>query len=173
MFWTLWKMRNELYFYHQVHKPEMAILRASKVVWTPPMPSNVKLNVDVAWRQQHIRRGLGYVLRDDHGILLLAVSKPGSFLSVSIGDALAIKAGLLRTVQAGYSNVTVESDNLEVIQMLQRKTTMADPYYILRTANVVAHVLARKALSYIEQVFWLLTSPWLVDMCKLNNVSDQ
>ncbi|KAJ4981078.1 hypothetical protein NE237_031915 [Protea cynaroides] len=185
MFWTLWKMQNDLYFNQQVHKLEVAILRASKVCWTPPRPGNVKLNANVAWRQHHVRHGLGYVVRDDHGTPLFAVSKLGSFLSVSIGEASMIKARLLQIIQAGFINVTVESDNLEVIQMLQRKTKVADPYladilkeivslvtgsnlcitfeYIPINVNVVAHVLARKAMSCVEQVLWPLTSHgWLM-----------
>ncbi|KAJ4968291.1 hypothetical protein NE237_014992 [Protea cynaroides] len=116
--WTLWKARNEFYFEHHHTSPKETIYRAEKAfreyqdwvqspstpmsssrttqssAWLPPPLGIIKINTDAALNLDDSGSGVGFIMRDDQGHILLAVSTPCSFLSLAIGEAMAIKAAL-------------------------------------------------------------------------------
>lgn len=114
---------------------------------------------------QRMRRGVGLsvVMRDCDGVVLRAAcGQLQQQLDASIVEAKACVLGLRLAVQAGYTHVTLESDCLKLIKMLQcstnegsylgvfvRETLLVarsfesvNFVYVHRDANEVAHKMA-------------------------------
>ncbi|KAJ4952256.1 hypothetical protein NE237_029088 [Protea cynaroides] len=90
------------------------------VHWCSPVSGFVKLNdSDATWPKDQQQHGMGYILRNDVGAPVLVVSEPSSFLSPAIGEAMALRSGVIQAISAGFSHIEVESDNAEIIQLLQ------------------------------------------------------
>ncbi|XP_043700410.1 uncharacterized protein LOC122651156 [Telopea speciosissima] len=113
------------------------------------------------------------------------VSNPLSFDDVVIGEALAIREGLLEAISEGTLSVMVESDSLQVISYLQDPLKPADLkvapiledirhivsyldvcsfVFISRAANSIADSLARRALSVSGRMVWPISDPWLAEV---------
>ncbi|KAJ4956935.1 hypothetical protein NE237_013718 [Protea cynaroides] len=144
MCWTLWKERNTFYFDHVDCLPNDIISRAerswkefhrvhplpgatqgmgmsspeSPPRWSPRLTSCVKLNVDVEAIEDPYAHGLGFILRDSVGVQLRAVSQKVSFPSVAVGEVMAIREGLREAITLGFTNILVEFDSLEVVNLI-------------------------------------------------------
>uniref|UniRef100_A0A803PKE1 RNase H type-1 domain-containing protein n=1 Tax=Cannabis sativa TaxID=3483 RepID=A0A803PKE1_CANSA len=136
--------------------------------WTPPQFPTIKINVDGAISTNERRFGIGLVARSADGIVLQAkkMSKMG-ILKPHVVEAIGIKEALSWIKANAWTNVVVESDCLRVIRDIQKSKHMASPYshiisecltlcldivgvsfnFVKRSANKVAHVLARSSLS--------------------------
>ncbi|KAL5779613.1 hypothetical protein ACOSQ2_010350 [Xanthoceras sorbifolium] len=137
--------------------------------WLAPSPGWFKINSDVAVDVRGRRLGFGVVIRDYMGKVLVSyTSLLLGLFSSDIGEALAILRGLRLAIDMGLSTVCVESDAASVVKQLSsRVTSCSDIGLILddilslvvnfadlsfssvrRSANIVAHGLAKFALSY-------------------------
>ncbi|KAL5780466.1 hypothetical protein ACOSQ2_011203 [Xanthoceras sorbifolium] len=137
--------------------------------WLAPSPGWVKINSDVAVDVRGRRLGFGVVIRDYTGKVLVSyTSLLLGLFSSDIGEALAILLGLRLAIDMGLSTVCVESDAASVVKQLSsRVTSCSDIGLILddilslvvnfadlsfssvrRSANIVAHGLAKFALSH-------------------------
>ncbi|KAL5756018.1 hypothetical protein ACOSQ2_020764 [Xanthoceras sorbifolium] len=137
--------------------------------WLAPSPGWVKINSDVAVDVRGRRLGFGVVIRDCTGKVLVSyMSLLLGLFSSDIGEALAILLGLRLAIDMGLSTVCVESDAASVVKQLSsRVTSCSDIGLILddilslvvnfadlsfssvrRSANIVAHGLAKFALSH-------------------------
>ncbi|KAL5783740.1 hypothetical protein ACOSP7_008769 [Xanthoceras sorbifolium] len=137
--------------------------------WLAPSPGWVKINSDVAVDVRGRRLGFGVVIRDCTGKVLVSyTSLLLGLFSSDIGEALAILLGLRLAIDMGLSTVCVESDAASVVKQLSsRVTSCSDIGLILddilslvvnfadlsflsvrRSANIVAHGLAKFALSH-------------------------
>ncbi|KAL5792899.1 hypothetical protein ACOSP7_001493 [Xanthoceras sorbifolium] len=137
--------------------------------WLAPSPGWVKINSDVAVDVRGRRLGFGVVIRDCSGKVLVSyTSLLLGLFSSDIGEALAILLGLRLAIDMGLSTVCVESDAASVVKQLSsRVTSCSDIGLILddilslvvnfadlsfssvrRSANIVAHGLAKFALSH-------------------------
>ncbi|KAM6577771.1 hypothetical protein CsatB_029608 [Cannabis sativa] len=136
--------------------------------WTPPQFPTIKINVDGAIFTNERRFGIGLVARTAGGIVLQAkkMSKMGLLKPHEV-EAIGIKEALSWIKANAWTNVVVESDCLRVIRDIQQSKQMASPYghiiseclalcsvvvdvsfnFVKRSANKVAHVLARSSLS--------------------------
>ncbi|KAM6559544.1 hypothetical protein CsatA_028783 [Cannabis sativa] len=142
--------------------------------WTPPNFPTIKVNVDGAIFTNEKRFGIGLVARSSTGLVIQAkrISKVG-ILKPHVVEAIGIKEALSWIKANEWTNVVIESDCLRVIRDLQRIKNMASPYghiisdcmtlcsdivgvsfnFVKRSANKVAHVLARSSLSEADCTF--------------------
>ncbi|XP_043693012.1 12S seed storage protein CRB-like [Telopea speciosissima] len=78
-----------------------------------PLPhKGFKLNLDASLREG--QGGLGYVIRDEKGVVIAAVSEPFNFTSILQGEAFAIRNGLLLGISECIEWLQVESNCQEV-----------------------------------------------------------
>ncbi|KAL0009349.1 hypothetical protein SO802_010851 [Lithocarpus litseifolius] len=130
--------------------------------WIPPPPNWIKLNFDAAIREG--KTSVAVVGRDQKGNLVATWVEqrcPGSPLS---GEANAALLAIQRAVEAGFKNVVIEGDALNVIEPLRNqliaphwsiKFVVEDILYfakgldnvkfsfVCRVGNEAAHLLAR------------------------------
>nr|GLL44697.1 uncharacterized protein LOC109191080 [Ipomoea trifida] len=157
--------------------PNHGILPAQK--WTKPPRGYLKLNSDAAVNHLANRMGFGWVIRNEYGQFVAAASIPGRGLfSPKEAEAMAIKEALSWLKSNGINNVQVETDALQVTQgLLQcgenssfdiiiadindllRSLSRVAICYVNRTANSVAHSLAREACSLSVRQEWLSIPP--------------
>ncbi|CAN6686270.1 unnamed protein product [Malus baccata var. baccata] len=99
------------------------------VKWQKPNFGELKLNCDAAWRKDTGEGGVGWVLRDFAGILMLAGGVGGGWFGDAImAEAEAIRQGLEMMVGREdwkvSSRLVVESDSKGLINMLNKETTV-------------------------------------------------
>ncbi|XP_042968106.1 uncharacterized protein LOC122301084 [Carya illinoinensis] len=168
------KAVTECHLYQQaiqalVHKPNPV---ASLVVrWELPPADFIKFNWDITVQQTTNRIGIGIVLRDCGGEVLLSLMKP---LVLCSNAAYAEARGLFEVVKLcsklGFTNCMFEGDSLHVVQAINTQGSeefihnpiIADIkqlmhgtnwslQHVKRAANQVAHKLAKEALFLNEE----------------------
>ncbi|XP_021730421.1 uncharacterized protein LOC110697346 [Chenopodium quinoa] len=122
----------------------------------------VKLNVD-AQVAGGVYAGLGAVIRDENGLIVLTATKRMRITDVVNLDAMAIRFGMNVALRFNYKCIWVESDSLSAINSVQSKTLGRTPFYLVivdiiklralfnicnfshvrRNGNTVAHLVAR------------------------------
>ncbi|KAF5475865.1 hypothetical protein F2P56_007627 [Juglans regia] len=143
--------------------------------WEYPPRGVFKLNVDRAIFQNQHNAGIGAILRDCKGEVLMAVSKKEREVSDATGiKMLAIFRGLQLSVHLGIHHLVVESDALTLVEELQKsEPSMAfvgnvikntkelmhcfqscEVRYVGRNCNEAAHKLARHAWNVSDISFW-------------------
>uniref|UniRef100_A0A803P614 Reverse transcriptase domain-containing protein n=1 Tax=Cannabis sativa TaxID=3483 RepID=A0A803P614_CANSA len=142
--------------------------------WTPPTGLNLKLNVDAALDANRNIVGVGAVVRNSDGHVLAAMAKPivGNFAS-HIMEAQAMFHSLNWVIQLQLPISIVETDALLVANAFQFGSTAVSSYHDIlldvtsllsffpqvnvvhakRSANMVAHSLAKFALGVEETCF--------------------
>ncbi|XP_043702580.1 uncharacterized protein LOC122652786 [Telopea speciosissima] len=214
--WYLWTSRNDLLFSGKVWTGEELIQAAKRVCdeffkatsiahpsqapsrvpgqvsWLPPLPGSFKLNCDVSLDPGTKRSGVGFVIRDHVSRCCIAVSNPTPFNEILVGEAMAIREGLLEAISEGTLSITVESDNLGIISSLlnpskilnfivlpivediRHISTYFDACnfaYIPRAANSLADCLARRALSVAGRMVWPNSDPLFSEAATLDSRS--
>ncbi|XP_043725825.1 uncharacterized protein LOC122672410 [Telopea speciosissima] len=150
--------------------------------WFPSLPGAYKLNCDASFDPGSKSSGVGFLVRDHLDKSFIAISNPVTSNDILIGEALAIREGLLEAISEGTLSITVESDNLGIISCLMYPSKAPDlkilpivedirhisSYlddcnfsYIPRTANSVVDCLARRALSVSGRMVWPNSDPLL------------
>ncbi|KAJ4961943.1 hypothetical protein NE237_021853 [Protea cynaroides] len=109
---------------------------------------------------------IGFFIRSSTGSPVLAVSEPLSFLSPTVGEALALRMGVLEALKAGLSTLHMESDNLEVINQINGVSREGDVYLL----SIVQDIVLLEIRGFVSPFaifqglqIWLLT-PWLARM---------
>ncbi|XP_043710521.1 uncharacterized protein LOC122659481 [Telopea speciosissima] len=212
MCWSLWIIRNDRIFKRKSWTPEEVINHAQMACeefgklsqslictsqslvespstdqrqWIPPPHGQVKLNTDAALPRGESNGGIGFIIRNDLGHSILAISDPVTMSNILMGKSMAVRAGLLVAVEAGVSHIMVESDCAALIsyingddpaplsigsfihdiRCLASQFTSIAFNHVSRDRNGVADFLARKALSSARRTIWLNSNPWLLDLC--------
>ncbi|XP_042952197.1 uncharacterized protein LOC122289280 [Carya illinoinensis] len=162
---ALWNRRNLWLFEQLFHLPFQVI---SRTEWTAPPPGFYKANWDAAVDKENSKIGVGVVVRDLSGLVITSMC---SSMSLNpdplLGEAVAaLKASTLCS-DIGLNQVMLEGDSSAVVQAVQRRDECWSPtglvvrdiklvlsrirswsiHYISRKFNVVAHVLAKFALT--------------------------
>ncbi|KAF5444910.1 hypothetical protein F2P56_034002 [Juglans regia] len=143
--------------------------------WKPPPSGSLKLNVDGAVFDDLHKAGVGVVLRDDAGMVIMATSKVEfEVINAKAIESLAIFRALQLCATMGIHSLIVESDCLMAIQVLNNdipSDPMLDPLlceirkllrvfveckfqHIYRESNRVAHILARYAWNVENISMW-------------------
>ena len=80
--------------------------------WQPPGPGQYKVNVDGALFAAENTAGLGVVIRDEHGQVMVSLSKriplPSTVIKVEV---LAARQGMELAVDTSFKNIVLESDS--------------------------------------------------------------
>ncbi|GAU34839.1 hypothetical protein TSUD_259190 [Trifolium subterraneum] len=137
--------------------------------WQKPQLPWLKCNVDAGFHQQLGRTSVGWCVRDARGSFVLAGSSwINCRCSVTEGEALAVLAAMKELHERGYSNVIFETDSQivansissnrsgvsefsSVVSTIRRMLSIRNDFKvksIRRQANMVAHTLARAAVSW-------------------------
>ncbi|XP_030495191.2 uncharacterized protein LOC115710980 [Cannabis sativa] len=144
--------------------------------WTPPTGLDLKLNVDATLDANRNIIGVGAVVRNSAGRVLAALAKPiiGNFASHEM-EAKAMFHSRNWVIQLQLPIAIVETDALLVANALQYGSTAISSYrdilldvssllsflpqvnvvHAKRSANMVAHCLAKFALGVDETCSWL------------------
>ncbi|KAJ4973112.1 hypothetical protein NE237_006286 [Protea cynaroides] len=158
--WHLWKARNEFYFNQKIicpsefcHKTEGAwteflgvsefhhshraapVSTNGSVAWQRPPSGYFNLNVDASFNKD-TTGGIGMVIREAYGSPIFAKLVNMIFSSVSVGEILALRAGVVEAVQLGITNLQVESDCLEIVNVNNGKANSGDTYVVAMGQDV-------------------------------------
>ena len=150
--------------------------------WSPPQLGCLKLNVDASVLPGVDHIGIGAVLCDEKGIILGAIAKSldGSF-SPFLAECIALREGLIFAKDFNSGPIVVETDAINVVTAVgdNRKLSMEGPnledvkqllvqmhstgiYHTRRSANLVAHLLARFSINAKCTNVWISETPIIV-----------
>ncbi|KAL4606444.1 hypothetical protein ACB092_09G103400 [Castanea dentata] len=148
--------------------------------WLPPEGMFYKLNFDAAVFTDASASGVGVIVRNARGEVMAALSSRGSAVMDSEeAEVLACRQAMEFAIDAGFSDLIVEGDNSTVMRSIvsaqtdwSRLGNLYDDIRCLagrmrhvefrdirRSANGVAHSLARFARHISEDIIWLEDSP--------------
>ena len=195
---VIWSAKGWLSSYQSAHvsSPSSSV-RPTQIheneVWLCPSSTYVKLNADAACDFNARKAGVGFVLRNDVGNFIGAgsIPIPGN-PSVLALEGLAVLHGLQFCLDDGWRRVEVESDAANVISALNSMEVdfsmegcifddikgLISEFEVIkwrkipRSCNRVAHLIARKSLSFVEKRFWKeIGHPWLEEgvLADINN----
>ncbi|KAL8116352.1 hypothetical protein AgCh_022741 [Apium graveolens] len=142
-------------------------------VWVRPKIGAVKVTVDAEIFAESFSYGIGMLARNDMGEVIWGRSEsyPGN-VCADFAEAMVVKEALSWCKLNKWQEIVLESDCLSVVQALRCSITMRSPlgyiirecremlkelnievFYIKRSANEAAHVLARESSSFSGRVF--------------------
>ncbi|XP_042962749.1 uncharacterized protein LOC122297028 [Carya illinoinensis] len=145
------------------------------LIWKPPPQGSLKMNVDGATFGEIDKAGIGLVLRDHEGNVLMTCSKIEHAVANSeFIEATAVLRGLQFGLQWGINKLVMESDCLFLINVLNSSSEcLSDFAYVIdeirrirsyfheisfvhvcRQGNNVAHGLARFARNVDDVSVW-------------------
>lgn len=152
--------------------------------WSAPPENAFKLNTDGALFFDLNKAGLGIILRDHNGDIVLAGSgSETSILEPEHVEAAALLRGLQLCLNLGISHLMVESDCLflvdeinkpvltsasirslvlEIKELMQRFPRCSIHHYS-RLGNQAAHCLARHAWSLDDMILWWHSVPSFIE----------
>ncbi|XP_074374595.1 uncharacterized protein LOC141715006 [Apium graveolens] len=140
--------------------------------WVKPQIDIIKVSVDAAIFKDREEFGFGLVARDHLGGLIKAKSVLRKWVSSpETAEAMAVKEALSWIKQEGWSQVELESDSLVTVQAIRSSMVMRSAFgriaeecrhslrqlikvslnFVRRSANMVAHKLARASYLYSDQ----------------------
>jgi ribonuclease HI len=137
--------------------------------WEKPMIGWLKCNVDAAFHQNMNKTSAGWCLRDHLGRFVMAETTwIDGICSIVEGESLALLEALKVLNQRGYSHVIFETDSKSVVDVIHHRRGGCSEFsfiinniihilscnqnfkvkFVKRQANMVAHTLARAAMSW-------------------------
>ncbi|GMN26456.1 hypothetical protein TIFTF001_001317 [Ficus carica] len=149
-----WQALNQVPIQFQVVGPD---------VWLPPQPGYLKLHVNASVSPGSDHIGIGAVIHDEKGLILGAVAKSveGTF-SPFLAECIALREGLMIAKELESVTLVVETDAINVVSTVSDNQELSvegsiledvkqllvqvrstGVYHIRRSANHVAHLLAR------------------------------
>lgn len=149
------------------------------VLHLPPQ-SLFKLNFDAAIFKESNRFGFGAMIQNEQGEVMAAMPTIRPLVTCSEeAETMACRKALEFVVDAGFSGLVVEGDNVNVMRAISSSTlnlsmlgnVIADIQCLLyglrrtstscikRGGNRVAHVLARHARNLAEDMYWMKDAP--------------
>lgn len=158
--------------------------------WKKPPDGWTKINIDAAIQTQTGDIGVACVARDDRGRFLAARgAKCRGFNQVREAEAVGLREALLWMKEWKTTNCIFELDAKLVVDAVYNNTGMANFHSIIddcvvllqhfvnvlvtyehRSANNVAHELARAACSMTGHMEWFHTAP---DFIRCNLISEE
>ncbi|XP_074289342.1 uncharacterized protein LOC141614496 [Silene latifolia] len=200
---AIWEHRNKVTFDNISVEPELVVRRARDVIneevgdskgvargttaagrskggdreeggWKVARPGYVKINIDAGAKEGE-GVTMGVVCRDSNGDVMWGVSTGREQQwEVPVAEACAVLDGLEEAVQRGIQNVEIESDCLQVIEVLKDRKTGRSGFahliedildcstkfqsviwsHVSRNNNCVAHALAHCFPCVSGKVVW-------------------
>ncbi|XVF85388.1 hypothetical protein PTKIN_Ptkin17bG0113900 [Pterospermum kingtungense] len=155
-------------------------LNLNSAVWSSPSPGFVKVNFDGALQLLDHIEGVGIVIRNHEAKVLGAKSLRVHVASDSfVIKAIAAMFALEFAVDLGFTDIILEGDALSIVKGIndvgedlspigvilqeakQRKTSFrqCQVVHVARSANNVAHMLAKFGLTCDVERIWIEESP--------------
>ncbi|KAK8629910.1 hypothetical protein V6N13_078727 [Hibiscus sabdariffa] len=142
--WHIWKVRNNFLFSGCIESPievwqkaerpaaefaqiwdepnkENAHQELPRASWTPPINGYVKINCDASVSQEPQAATTAAILRDSDGRIVGGEARLIHTKSVDVAEAMAIRLGVETAAKAGFTQIMVESDNLNLINRIVSK----------------------------------------------------
>ena len=95
------------------------MLQLNREVWQPPPQTTYKLNFDAAVFSGLNRSGFGAIIRNDKGEVMVAMTTSGpKVITSDEAEMLACRRALEFVVDASFSRLIIEGDNVNVIQAI-------------------------------------------------------
>ena len=148
--------------------------------WTPPPFHAYKVNFDDALFERENRAGLGVVIWNHDGLVMASlfevVPLPATVIEV---ETLAARRAVEFALELGFENIVLEGDFDVLNKLLNNCSRSLAPFghiindimflashftcfratHIRRHCNKVAHLLARKAISFSSVSVWMEDVP--------------
>ncbi|KAG6722412.1 hypothetical protein I3842_03G158300 [Carya illinoinensis] len=118
------------------------------------MSSYVKANWDIALDHPYQKMGVGIIIINENGEILVAKSL-GTFMAVS----LCLELGFNRIVSEGDAKNVVDGHILHEIQILLSSLQNWEFHFVPRDANQLAHNLAKAAISLKDASMFIYDVP--------------
>ncbi|WOG89983.1 hypothetical protein DCAR_0209224 [Daucus carota subsp. sativus] len=155
-------------------------------IWVKPQPNTVKVSVDAAIFEDKEEVGFGLVARDSEGSLIQAKAVSHTeLLDPVLAEAMAVKEALSWIDEMQWPATTLESDCQIVVQAIRSVTPMrsrfggiisecrilmqhlnnVELFFVKRSANMVAHQLARESYFLSDRSFDRCSIPRSVKDC--------
>jgi ribonuclease HI len=143
--------------------------RQQQMMWQPPMQGKFKCNVDAGIHVDARKTTAGWCVRDYRGHLILGGSSwIHGKCSPNEGEALALFEAMKELQHRGFHDVIFETDAHNIVHALRRRNTGVSEFSsiiykikcmlslnvgfevkpIRRQANMIAHTIARAAISW-------------------------
>ncbi|XP_074352247.1 uncharacterized protein LOC141691405 [Apium graveolens] len=154
--------------------------------WVKPLPNTVKVSVDATVFEDRGGVGFGLVDRDSDDLLIeaRAIVDP-HLINPMLAETMAIKKVLNWIDGTPWQRVMIKSNCLAVIQAIRCTTSMRSHFgrfvedcrvfmqrlnnislfFVKRSANTVAHKLARQSYIYSGRVFDRRSVPIKIKKC--------
>ncbi|MCI15715.1 cytochrome P450, partial [Trifolium medium] len=162
--WQDWVAVQQLH-----HGDSQQVQQQHPVIWQKPHYGWYKCNVDAGFHKELNKTSTGWCLRDHMGRFVMAETTwlEGN-CSILEGESIAVFNALEALAQRGISHVIVESDSKSVVDAIHHFRAGSSEFsllvghinnilhcnpnfmvkFIKRQANMVAHALARAAVSW-------------------------
>ena len=142
-----------------------------------------KLNFDSSIFQDGENSGVGVIIRNDRGEVMTALSAKGPPVTGSEeAKIFTCRRAVEFAVNCGFSELVLEGDNQALMDALRKRKGLSSWLghvlqdvlclldrlsrvqvgFVTRSANNVAHILARYAKDLVEDIVWIEDSPPLV-----------
>ncbi|XP_060201453.1 uncharacterized protein LOC132629989 [Lycium barbarum] len=89
-----------------------------QVTWICPQPGSIKINTDGSYLHKSGRAGIGGIVRNSQGELIMAFSISVNCCNNNMAEALVAEFGVKWCYQHGYTNFTLELDSKVIATML-------------------------------------------------------
>nr|XP_023919081.1 uncharacterized protein LOC112030645 [Quercus suber] len=189
--WTIWNQRNQVRLNkpscssHQISQLAKERLQEFMAVNALPHSSQTGPPTVQKWKppEQENSAGVGVVIRNSEGLVLGSLSKlvPLAYSPLEI-EATAIATALEFASDLGFQRAIIETDSLVLVKALRedseflsavglildeirRKVNFFNELHyshVKREGNIVAHKLARHAISVSDIVVWMEDVPPLL-----------
>ncbi|XP_075662876.1 uncharacterized protein LOC142632323 [Castanea sativa] len=157
-------------------------LSLNQISWRPPL-TRFKLNFYAVVFKDEEASGIGAIIRNDRREVMAAFSGKGPSVSCSEeAEILACRRAVEFALECGFMEMVMEGDNQSVMSALELKRSLtsrvghiiqdvlcllhgfrwSQVQFAKRSANTVAHLLARHAKNSIHDVIWMEKSHPLV-----------
>ncbi|XP_060959242.1 uncharacterized protein LOC115700001 [Cannabis sativa] len=139
-----------------------------------PPKNSVKINVDATLFEDGARAGVGVVARDNKGLFIEGFTKVfNEALDLALVEAMGVREALSWLKEKMWQRVLIETDCLTVVQALCSHVKMislfgnvinecksvlkelrnVSIYFVKRSADMVAHSLARVFILFPDRIF--------------------
>jgi len=176
--------------YTAVTKMAAPTIEDVTVMWNPPPPTMLKINVDGAISKHPNLVDVGSIIRDDTSRLMAAMCRS---IAAPLGplevEAKAFEVGLQLARDIGYHDVILEGDSLILVRALcglslppstvdslvvgmQHMCSKFRTVYVShvrRQGNKPAHILAKHALSLNASVVWIEETSYCIEQTLIHD----
>ena len=198
--WIIWNQRNSVLHGGILQDPSQLVQRVANLLeykdaqgqlaisthhdsvqlWEPPVGLIYKVNVDVAVFAEINTSGIGVVVRNERGEVMVSLVAEGPLMQDSEEvEVLACRKVLEFVVDAGFMDLLLEGDNMSVMKSItsirSNRSRLGHIYedihciavgfrsfsfnFVKHSADSVAHSLAKFARNVDDELVWLEESP--------------